>query len=117
MEREELGSHGRWASAGGDNMTAWEELAISAGIAAIVVYWFHWHERFTTVGATIVIGASIMLTTLAIVPGDIRRTIDIFFAIYVAPTVGTLFGLFMFVAILWLGWTWVAEKIRRRRKN
>jgi hypothetical protein len=100
-------------------MTVWQELAIAAGIAAIVVYWFHRLERFTTVGVLIVVGAGIMLATLSIVPGEIRRTIDIFFAIYIAPTVGTLFGLFMFLAILWLGWMWIIEKIRiwRYRKS
>jgi len=100
-------------------MTAWQELAIAAGIAAILVYWIHGQERFTTVGAAILIGAGIMLIALTITSGPISRTFDIFFAIYVAPTVGTLFGLFMFLAILWLGWTWMAEKIRlwRYRKS
>jgi hypothetical protein len=100
-------------------MTAWQELAIAAGIAAILVYWIRRQERFTTVGAAVVIGAGIMLIALTITGGPISRTFDIFFAIYVAPTVGTLFGLFTFLAILWLGWTWVAEKIRlwRYRKS
>ena len=97
-------------------MTAWQELAIAAGVAAIIVYWLHRHERFTTVGAPIVIGAVVTLVSLAIVPGDIRRTVDIFFAIYIAPTVGTLFGLFMFLALLWLMGTRAAEKIRQLRE-
>ena len=96
-------------------MTAWQEPAIAAVIAAILVYWIHRQERFTTVGAAVVIGAAIMLIALTITGGPIARAFDIFFAIYVAPTVGTLFGLFMFLAILWLGWTWVAEKIRQWR--
>jgi hypothetical protein len=58
-----------------------------------------------------------MLVTLAIVPGDIRRTVDIYFATYIAPSVGTLFGLFMFLALLFMflamAWPWVTEKIRR----
>jgi len=96
-------------------MTAWQEPAIAAVIAAILVYWIHRQERFTTVGAAVVIGAAIMLIALTMTGGPIARAFDIFFAIYVAPTVGTLFGLFMFLAILWLGWTWVAEKIRQWR--
>ena len=96
-------------------MTAWQELAIAAVIAAILVYWIHRQERLTTVGAAVVIGAAIMLIALTMTGGPIARAFDIFFAIYVAPTVGTLFGLFMFLAILWLGWTWVAEKIRQWR--
>jgi hypothetical protein len=94
-------------------MTAWQELAIAAGIAAILAYWIHRRERFMTVAAAVVIGTGIMLIALTITGGPISRAFDIFFAIYVAPTVGTLFGLFMFLAILWLGWTWVAEKIRQ----
>jgi len=97
-------------------MTAWQEPAIAAVIAAILVYWIHRQERFTTVGAAVVIGAAIMLIALTITGGPIARAFDIFFAIYVAPTVGTLFGLFMFLAMLLMflamAWPWVTEKIR-----
>jgi len=97
-------------------MPAWQELAIAASIAATLVYWIHRKDRFTSIGPPIVFGAGIMLIVLGIVPGDIRRTFDILFAIYVEPTLGTLFGLFIFLALLWLMGTWAAEKIRRRRE-
>jgi hypothetical protein len=97
-------------------MPAWQELAIAACIAATLVYWIHRKDRFTSIGPPIFFGAGIMLIVLGIVPGDIRRTFDIFFAIYIEPTVGTLFGLIVFLALLWLVGTWVAETIRKRRE-
>ena len=100
-------------------MTAWAEVAIAAGMTGILLYWLHSKDRFRTISAAVAIGVVSILACFLVTVGPISRAIDIFFAIYIAPTVGTLFGLFMFLAMLFMflamAWPLVTEKIRKWR--
>jgi len=103
----------------GRDMMAWAEVAIAAFMTGILLYWLHSKDRFRTISAAVAIGAVSMLACFLVTGGPIARAIDIFFAIYIAPTVGTLFGLFMFLAMLFMflamAWPLVTEKIRKWR--
>jgi hypothetical protein len=98
------------------HMPAWGEIAIAAGIAAIVVFWFHGKNRFETIGAPIVFGAIIMLFVLLFTGGPISFTIEYGVKEYVGPVLRGVFGLLVMIGIVALVGGWVIEKFRKLRK-